>query len=54
MMGRAPLLLCAIDSERTMYSGNPANASEKLGWRAKFRMRDVVRLMVDVRAPAGI
>ena len=27
--------------------GDPALAAEKLGWRAKYRMADVVRMMVD-------
>jgi len=27
--------------------GNPAKASEKLGWQAKYAMRDVARMMVD-------
>lgn len=28
--------------------GNPAKAREKLGWQAKYGMKDVVRMMVEV------
>ena len=34
-------------SEIMAGCGNPAMAGEKLGWRAKSRMRDVVRMMVE-------
>ena len=27
--------------------GDPALAAEKLGWRANYRMADIVRMMVD-------
>lgn len=27
--------------------GNPARAAEALGWRAKYRMKDVVRMMIE-------
>jgi len=29
--------------------GNPAKAKEKLGWEAKYKMQDVVRMMVEAR-----
>jgi len=29
--------------------GNPAKAKEKLGWEAKYKMHDVVRMMVEAR-----
>ncbi|MCC5657848.1 GDP-mannose 4,6-dehydratase [Nostoc sp. XA010] len=29
--------------------GNPAKAKDKLGWQAKFKMQDVVRMMVGAR-----
>lgn len=29
--------------------GNPAKAKKKLGWEAKYNMRDVARMMVDAR-----
>jgi GDPmannose 4,6-dehydratase len=31
----------------TVGRGNPGKAKEKLGWRARYRMRDVVRMMVE-------
>jgi GDPmannose 4,6-dehydratase len=34
-------------SEILSGQGNPAKAYEKLGWRANFRMDDVVRMMVE-------
>ncbi|MDQ7011289.1 MAG: GDP-mannose 4,6-dehydratase [Mariprofundaceae bacterium] len=34
-------------SEIMAGCGNPAKAGEKLGWRAQYRMRDVVRMMVE-------
>jgi GDPmannose 4,6-dehydratase len=37
-------------TEITLGRGNPAKAQARLGWKARFRMRDVVRMMVeDVR-----
>jgi len=33
-------------SEIMVGSGNPAKAAEKLGWRAKYKMHDVVRMLV--------
>ena len=29
--------------------GNPTKAKEKLGWRAKYKMKDIVRMMVKAR-----
>ncbi|MEH2374728.1 GDP-mannose 4,6-dehydratase [Nostoc sp.] len=29
--------------------GNPAKANNKLGWQAKYKMKDVVRMMVEAR-----
>ncbi|HYX18485.1 MAG TPA: GDP-mannose 4,6-dehydratase, partial [Nostoc sp.] len=29
--------------------GNPAKAKDKLGWQAKFKMQDVVQMMVTER-----
>ncbi|MGE5658361.1 MAG: GDP-mannose 4,6-dehydratase [Actinomycetota bacterium] len=42
-------------SDRSLYRpteiavgrGNPSKAKEKLGWEAKYKMRDVVRMMVE-------
>ena len=31
-------------------SANPARARERLGWKARYRMRDVVRMMVEAEA----
>jgi GDPmannose 4,6-dehydratase len=31
----------------TVGKANPTKARDRLGWRAKFKMRDVVRMMVD-------
>ena len=33
--------------------GNPAKAREKLGWQARYKMHDVVRLMVDAQQNVG-
>jgi len=29
--------------------GNPAKAKEKLGWQAQYKMKDVVRMMIDAK-----
>ena len=34
-------------SEIMFSQGNPQKASEKLGWQAKYKMRDIVKLMVE-------
>lgn len=34
-------------TELSVGRGNPAKAQAKLGWKSRYRMRDVVRLMVD-------
>jgi len=40
-------------SEIMAGCGNPARASEKLGWRAQYRMADVVRMMVEAERESG-
>jgi GDPmannose 4,6-dehydratase len=48
-----------IDSELmrpadiTIGQGNPEKARKKLGWQAKYRMHDVVRMMMDVESGKG-
>jgi len=34
----------------TAGRGNPAKAREKLGWQAKYRMHDIVRMMIDAES----
>lgn len=34
-------------TELSVGRGNPAKAQTKLGWKARYRMRDVVRMMVE-------
>ena len=34
-------------TELSVGRGNPAKAQAKLGWKARYRMRDVVRMMVE-------
>ena len=34
-------------SEIIVSQGNPAKAYEKLGWRANYKMRDVVKMMIE-------
>ena len=34
-------------SEIMVSRGNPCKAGKELGWRAEYRMRDVIRLMID-------
>ncbi|MEH1788135.1 MAG: GDP-mannose 4,6-dehydratase [Nostoc sp.] len=29
--------------------GNPAKAKNKLGWQAKYKMKDVVQMMVEAK-----
>lgn len=36
-------------TELAVGRGNPAKAKEKLGWEAKYKMADVVRMMVEAR-----
>jgi GDPmannose 4,6-dehydratase len=33
--------------------GNPGKAKQKLGWEAKYKMPDVVRMMVEARQIGG-
>ncbi|MFQ5994988.1 MAG: GDP-mannose 4,6-dehydratase [Acidiferrobacterales bacterium] len=37
----------ARPTDLSVGRANPAKASEKLGWRAKFKMPDIVRMMVE-------
>jgi GDPmannose 4,6-dehydratase len=32
-----------------MSRGNPGKARQELGWEAKFKMNDVVRMMIDAQ-----
>jgi len=34
-------------TEIALGKGNPAKAKEKLGWQAKYKMPDVVKMMVE-------
>ena len=34
--------------------GNPAKAREKLGWEAKYKMQQVVRMMVDAELSGNV
>jgi GDPmannose 4,6-dehydratase len=36
-------------SDFLMSRGNPAKARQELGWEAKFKMNDVVRMMIDAQ-----
>ncbi len=36
-------------TETAVGRGNPGKTMVKLGWEAKYKMRDVVRLMVEGR-----
>jgi GDPmannose 4,6-dehydratase len=36
-------------TEIALGKGNPAKAKEKLGWQAKYKMHDVVKMMVEAR-----
>ncbi|PSB39914.1 GDP-mannose 4,6-dehydratase, partial [filamentous cyanobacterium Phorm 46] len=36
-------------TEIAVGRGNPGKAKEKLGWEAKYKMPDVVRMMVEAR-----
>jgi GDPmannose 4,6-dehydratase len=46
-----PLLL--RPSEIMVSRGNPEKARQDLGWQAKYRMHDVVRMMMGKAAPGG-
>ena len=37
----------------TIGRGNPEKARKKLGWQAKYRMHDVVRMMIDAESGKG-
>ncbi|MCG6134895.1 MAG: hypothetical protein MET45_09550 [Nostoc sp. LLA-1] len=32
-----------------MCRGNPTKAKEKLGWQAQFKMKDIVRMMIEAK-----
>jgi GDPmannose 4,6-dehydratase len=34
-------------TDLTISKANPLKATEKLGWKAKYKMRDVIRMMID-------
>jgi GDPmannose 4,6-dehydratase len=34
-------------SEIMVSSGNPAKAEIELGWKAQYRMKDVIRMMIE-------
>lgn len=36
-------------TEIALGKGNPAKATEKLGWQAKYKMHDVVKMMVEAK-----
>jgi len=36
-------------TEIALGKGNPAKAKEKLGWQAKYKMHDVVKMMVEAK-----
>ena len=36
-------------TEIALGKGNPAKAKEKLGWEAKYKMHDVVKMMVEAK-----
>jgi GDPmannose 4,6-dehydratase len=36
-------------SEIAVGRADPSRAAERLGWRAKYRMADVARMMVEAR-----
>jgi GDPmannose 4,6-dehydratase len=36
-------------TEIAVGKGNPAKAKQNLGWEAKYKMHDVVRMMVEAR-----
>ena len=36
-------------TEIALGKGNPAKAKEKLGWEAKYKMQDVVKMMVEAK-----
>jgi GDPmannose 4,6-dehydratase len=40
-------------TEIAVGRGNPAKAKQKLGWEAKYKMPDVVRMMVEARMMGG-
>lgn len=40
-------------TEIAIGKGNPAKAEKKLGWKAKYKMRDVVRMMVEAEQMIG-
>ena len=40
-------------SELRVGRANPRKAREELGWEARYRMKDVVRMMMDAAAPAS-
>jgi GDPmannose 4,6-dehydratase len=44
----------ARPSEIHCGRADPARAAERLGWRARFRMPDVVRMMVDARREQAV
>jgi len=37
----------------TVGKANPTLAHQRLGWQAKYRMRDVVRMMIEEEGKAG-
>lgn len=41
-------------TEIMIGKGNASKASEKLGWRAKYKMAEVVRMMVQAAKEAGV
>jgi GDPmannose 4,6-dehydratase len=46
-----------VETDKSLYRptdiavgrANPAKAKQKLGWEAKFKMPDVVRMMVEAQ-----